>query len=66
MRRSLVARRRLTALFLIGMLLFYSPLITLFDRQGQWLGVPRVYLYMFGAWGLLIGLAAWIVEGRDD
>lgn len=66
MRRFLLARRRLAALFLVGVLLLFSPLAALVDRQGDWLGVPAPFLYLFGAWTLLIGLAAWIVERRDQ
>ena len=66
MRRFLLARRRLAALFLVGVLLLFSPLAALVDRQGDRLGIPAPFLYLFGAWTLLIGLAAWIVEGRDQ
>lgn len=64
MRRSMLMRQRLVLVFLIGLLLFYSPLTTLFDQPMAWFGVPVLYLYLFIAWLSLIGLLAWIVEGR--
>ncbi len=51
--------------FLVGMLLFFSPLLSLFDRAAEWGGFPVSYLYLFGAWLVLILLAAWTVEGGD-
>lgn len=50
------------ALFLTGLLLLYSPLVHLFDRPESWMGLPVLYVYLFGVWALLIGLAAWILS----
>jgi hypothetical protein len=52
----------LAALFLLGCLLFNYPMLELFDRPRLVLGVPLVYAYLFGAWALLIGLAAGIAR----
>ncbi len=65
-RLTLVKQRRLISVFVIGVLLFYSPLITLFDRPAQWLSVPVLYLYLFTAWAGLIGAMAWIVRGDEE
>lgn len=48
---------------LLGLLLFFSPVLTLFDKAIEWIGVPVSYLYLFGIWLALILLAAWTVEG---
>jgi hypothetical protein len=56
---------RLVGLFLLGCLLFNYPLLALFNVQGRVFGVPLLYAYLFSAWALLIGLAAYIVERTD-
>jgi len=53
---------RLVAVFLLGVLLFNYPLLALFNRTVLVFGVPLLYAYIFAAWGLLIGLAALVVE----
>jgi len=60
------ARRseRLVGLFLLGCLLFNFPLLALFNVRVTVFGIPLLYVYLFAAWGLLIALAAVIME-RD-
>ena len=55
---------RLIGLFLLGCLLFNYPLLALFNLRATFLGIPLLYVYLFAAWGLLIALAAVIME-RD-
>jgi len=57
--------QRLTALLLLGVLLFNYPLLQLFARDGSVLGVPLIYCYVFCAWAALIGLMVLVVERRD-
>ncbi|MGB7551658.1 MAG: hypothetical protein WBM15_08860 [Chromatiaceae bacterium] len=64
MRRSNLIRQRLTALAFLGAFIFFSPLVLLFDRVAAPAGMPLLYLYLFGAWALIIGLSAWIL-GMD-
>lgn len=64
MRRSNLIRQRLTALAFLGSFLFFSPLVLLFDQPAAVGGIPLLYLYLFGAWALIIGLSAWIL-GMD-
>ncbi len=56
--------QRLAALFLLANLLFNYPLLTLFNRADTVAGIPVLYLYVFGAWALLIALLAFVVERR--
>lgn len=56
--------QRLAALFLLGNLLFNYPLLALFNRADSAFGVPVLYLYVFGAWAVLIALLAHVVERR--
>ena len=44
------------ALFLLGLLLFSPPLLSLFSVERVVAGIPLLYLYLFCAWGLLIVL----------
>ena len=66
MRRSALTGQRLAATFLFGLLLFFSPLTSLFDRPTSWGAIPLIYLYLFGAWALFIVLLAWILEGHGE
>ncbi len=61
------AGERLVAVFCVGVLLFSPMILSLFDQGVRTvvLGVPLLYLYVFGAWGMVIALLAWAVE-RDD
>lgn len=58
--------QRLVALFLLGCLLFNYPLLFLFNSNIQVFGVPLLYAYIFGAWAILIGLMALVVEKRPE
>lgn len=66
MNRSIITGQRLTAVFLLGCVLFNYPLIALFNKPKVLFDIPLLYLYLFVAWGLLIGLMAFIVELRRD
>lgn len=59
-----VKGQRLAALFLLGNILFNYPLLALFNQPATIAGIPLLYLYVFGAWGLLIALLAFTVEKR--
>ena len=59
-----VKGQRLVALFLLGNLLFNYPLMALFNQPRLILDIPLLYLYVFGAWTLLIALLAWVVEKK--
>jgi hypothetical protein len=55
---------RLIALALLGVMLFNYPLLSLINGSGTLFGIPLTYVYLFGVWLLLIGLAAWFLGGR--
>ncbi len=57
--------QRLVALFLLGCLLFNFPLLALFTGTMRIWGIPLIYLYVFAAWAVIIGLMALIIERRD-
>jgi hypothetical protein len=52
---------RLVALCLAGTALLNFPLLTLWDGAGA-----GTVLAVFGLWALLIAIAAWISERRED
>jgi hypothetical protein len=56
---------RLTAVGVLGFLLLNYPLLSLVDLDRRPLGVPLLWLYLFGVWVLLIVLLAAIVRRRD-
>lgn len=60
MKRSSPTRQRLAALALLGMPLLNYPLLAL--PEGYVGGMPNVFLYLFGVWGGIIALAAWVAE----
>jgi hypothetical protein len=57
--------QRLTALCLLGFLLFNYPILALFNLPTAVLGIPVLYAWIFCAWAVLIGLMAWVVEKRE-
>jgi hypothetical protein len=56
--------QRLVALFVLGCVLFNYPILSLFNVAADAFGVPVLYLYIFSAWALLVGLMAYVVEAR--
>ena len=57
--------QRLTALCLLGFLLFNYPVLALFHLPSSVLGIPVLYAWIFFAWAVLITLMAWVVEKRE-
>ena len=60
--RSVNKTQRLVAIFLLGVLLFNYPLLALFNRASETFGIPVLYVYIFVAWALMIGLLALVIE----
>lgn len=56
-----MTRARLVALFGLGLLLMNFPLLSLFSQEYLVLGMPMLYVYLYGAWALIIGLLAWLM-----
>ena len=54
--------KRLMGLFLLGFVLFNYPIISLFNLDVFWFGIPALYLYAFAAWFLLIVLVVIITK----
>jgi hypothetical protein len=62
---SLAAKaRRLVGLFFLGAVFFNYPILSLFNREVLFFGIPVLYLYLFGGWALLILLTALATRSR--
>lgn len=64
MNKSSLKTQRLAVLFVLGALLFNYPLLALFNRFVLLGSVPLLYVYIFAAWALLIGLLTLVAEKR--
>lgn len=62
MTRPGLTNERLTALFILAVLLFTPPFLGIFNSPARIWGVPVLYLYLFVAWALIIALIALAVE----
>jgi heme/copper-type cytochrome/quinol oxidase subunit 2 len=54
--------KRLVGLFLLGFVLFNYPVISLFNIDKFWFGIPILYLYVFGVWFILVMLIVLITK----
>ena len=63
MRKGSVGHR-LLAVFAFGGLLLNAPLLGIFDQPVTVFGLPLLYVYVFAVWIGLVGMIAWIIEGR--
>jgi hypothetical protein len=66
MNRSSITGQRLIAVFLLGCVLLNYPILFLLNRPEPILGIPLLYIYIFGAWTFLIGLMAFVIERRRN
>ena len=66
MPRANLLRQRLLALFLMALFALYSPVVERSASAPGLLGLPALYVYLFGVWAAVIAAAALIVSrGRD-
>ncbi len=56
--------RRLAALFAVGIVALYPPLIGAVNRPDSLLGIPILPLYLFAVWGALV-LVSWVLTRGD-
>lgn len=61
-----VTSHRLAALFAVGLLALFPPLLGAFNRPGSFLGIPILPLYLFTAWTLLVLLGWLLARGGDE
>jgi TRAP-type C4-dicarboxylate transport system permease small subunit len=65
-KRTNIRNERLVALFLLGMLLFNYPVLSLFNAPTLVLGIPLLYLYLFLAWAGVILVAALVIHRSTE
>ncbi|RDB42030.1 hypothetical protein DU490_15165 [Halomonas sp. DQ26W] len=56
---------RLIALICLAVLMFSPPLVLIFNRPAE-RGLSWLPLYLFLVWLIVIGLAAWLMEHRQE
>ena len=56
--------KRLIAVFLLALVLLNFPVLKLAEAGPPVLGLPPLFLYLFGAWTAIIVLLAVLVERR--
>jgi hypothetical protein len=59
-----VTSRRLAALFAVGLVALYPPLLGAFNRPGSLFGIPLLPLYLFTVWSALV-LVCWVLTHGD-
>ena len=59
---------RLVALFLLGVVLMFTPALGVFNQPVRLLGMPLLYLYLFVVWAALILVTAAVARsiGLDE
>ncbi len=55
---------QLIALFLFGVLAISPPLLAVFRTDAFIAGIPLLFFYLFGAWAVLVGFLALVIEAR--
>ncbi|SDX85830.1 hypothetical protein SAMN05421644_11631 [Allochromatium warmingii] len=66
MPRSNLFRQRLLVLFLLALLLLFSPLAMRPESAESWFGLPALFVYLYAVWAGVIVLAAWIAFHDRD
>ncbi|KAF0220394.1 MAG: hypothetical protein FD174_1295 [Geobacteraceae bacterium] len=56
---------RLAALFAVGIVALYPPLLGAFNHPGSVFGIPLLPLYLFTVWGALV-LISWLLTRGDE
>lgn len=59
------ARERYVAVFMLGLALFFPPLLVVFDMPGLTWGIPSLFLYLYSAWAVVILLIAAIAQATS-
>lgn len=56
----------LLLLFFVMLLTFNFPVLAIFNKAALHWGVPVLYLYVFGIWGLSISILILLMEQRQS
>ncbi len=58
-------RERLTCLFLLGIVFFQYPMLTLANNTARAAGIPVLFIYLFVTWAVIIILTAIMMEFKE-
>lgn len=56
--------QKLIALFILGVIAFNGPFLSLFNRSTTVWGIPVLFFYLFSVWAVLILLTGLVIEYR--
>ncbi|MBC8445459.1 MAG: hypothetical protein H8D75_02345 [Rhodospirillaceae bacterium] len=59
MRRTGRKKEWTLALFCVGILVLFPPIVSIFDKPVLVMGLPIAYVVLFGFWGLVIAAVAY-------
>jgi len=65
MSRPGATRERSLALFVLGLLAFSPPILSLFSTDGTVFGIPLLFFYLFAAWAGFVVLLSMSAGWRD-
>jgi hypothetical protein len=60
-----IAKELLVAFFALGVVLLSWPFLTIFNQPRAVLGIPRLVLYLFGVWAVMIAVL-FVVCRREE
>jgi type IV secretory pathway VirB3-like protein len=60
-----VTSRRLAALFVVGLVALFPPLLGMCNRPGSLLGIPILPLYLFAVWTVLVVVGWALTRGEE-
>ncbi|WP_419905723.1 hypothetical protein [Kiloniella sp.] len=66
MSRSGDRGERSIALFLLALLLFSPLILSIFNQEDLFFGLPPLYAYLFTAWGGIIAAVGWSASRDKD
>lgn len=62
--RTRLTSQRLAFVFLLGCIFFNYPLLSIFNKNGSFLGMPPLFAWLMGSWIALIALMAFVIERK--
>ncbi len=58
-------KQYLWVIFFLGIFLLNHPVLSIYDVQEIWFGIPVLYLFVFTFWLLMILLTYWVIKKTD-
>jgi hypothetical protein len=61
-----IGKELLVAFFALGVVLLSWPFLTIFNQPRAVLGIPRLVLYLFAVWGVMIAVLLVVCRGEES